>query len=129
MSGLIPDPPALDPADWRPLVAAHTATGLYGGCVMCPDGTYDWFDLTLADLPPVVDRTGTPTDQVALHARCIPALIEHWGTLTGTDPGAGDSPTAPDVAPGAGVPPTDPFPSRRPRRAPMGVYAQHWGNT
>lgn len=127
MTGLIPDPPDGDPRDWTSRVAAHTATGIYGGCVMCADGTYDWFDLTLADLPPVVDRTGTPTDQVALHPRCVPVLVEHWRTLAGEAPCAGDSPTAPDVAPGAGGPTTDLFPSRPARRAPMGVYAQHWG--
>lgn len=130
MSGLIPDPPPSDPRDWAALVGANMATGVYGGCVMCPDGTYDWWDLTESDLPPVVDRTGTPTDQVPLHLRCVPALITYWGSILGTGPGAGDGPTeAPDsAAPSAGAAPTDPFTRARPSRARTGAYARRGGD-
>lgn len=129
MSGLIPDPPPGDVLDWDALVRAHMARGVYGGCVMCPDGAYDWWDLTLTDLPPVVDRTGTPTDQVALHPRCVPALVEHWSNITGTGPGVGDDLVeAPDSAPDAGTKPTnDLFESERPSRARVGAYARRGG--
>lgn len=127
MSGLIPDPPPGDPADWGPRVRAYMATGVYGGCVMCPDGGYEWWDLTAANLPPVVDRTGTLTDQVALHPRCVATLLAYWASLSDpSDLGAGDSPEAPDSAPGAEVPPSDdPFRrERRPARARVGAYAR-----
>ena len=130
MIGLVPDPPPSDSADWPALVGAYLATGVYGGCVMCPDGGYTWFDLTLADLPPVVDRTGTLTDQVPLHPRCIRALVEHWRMILGlSDSGPGDAAEAPDSLPGAGVRPTQPIEWSRPARARVGAYARRGGVT
>ena len=130
MSGLIPDPPPGEPDDWAPVVLANIAFGIYGGCVMCPEGTYDWFDLTLADLPPVVDRTGTPTDQVAIHLRCVPDLVAYWTMLTTSDPDVGDRPETPRSVPDVGVLTTDdPFErERRPARARVGAYARRGGS-
>lgn len=124
MSGLIPDPPPGDPRDWPSIVRANMRTGVYGGCVMCPDGGYEWWDLTLSDLPPVVDRTGTPTDQVSLHPRCVPSLTDHWAMVLGIGPGAGDDLEAPDSTPGAGTTPTEFARERRPARARVGAYAR-----
>lgn len=129
VSGLIPDPPPGDPADWAPVVLANMAFGIYGGCVMCPEGTYDWWDLTLSDLPPVVDRTGTPTDQVAIHPRCVTDLIAHWTTVSAPDPDVGAPLETPRSVPDVGVPAIDdPFErEHRPSRARVGAYARRGG--
>ena len=85
----LPDPPLVDGELIAPVViSVHMARGGCGRCVMCPELSWDWWDLSLTGLPPVSDRSGALTDQVALHPRCIPLLIAHWGMLL--DPSSSD---------------------------------------
>lgn len=122
---LIPDPPLVDgELIAEAVIIANTARGGCGRCVPCGESTWQWWDLSLTGLPPVTDRTGTPTDQVPLHTRCIPELMSVWRKMSDpADPDAGDvaDDTHAPGEPGAGVRPAVP---PQQRRRPTGAYAR-----
>lgn len=117
---LIPDPPLVDGELLDPaIVRVYMARGGAGRCVMCPDVTWDWWDLSLTGLPPVTDRTGTLTDQVPLHPRCIPDLYARWAMICSpADPGVGEAAVSPDAGD---------RPPAAARRRPTGAYARRAG--
>lgn len=122
---LLPDPP-LDPDGEliaEAVIVVYTARGGCGRCVQCGEATWQWWDLSLTGLPPVTDRTGTPTDQVPLHTRCVSDLRVRWRKmLDPADPDAGD---VADDAPAPGVPDVGVLPEPPPvRRRPTGAYAR-----
>lgn len=115
---LIPGPPFDEDGQLitEAVIHAYTARGGCGGCAMCGESTWDWWDLSLTGLPPVTDRTGTLTDQLPLHPRCRADLVARWRTLLDpADLDAGDDahPGLPDVE----VRPTI-------ARRPTGAYAR-----
>jgi hypothetical protein len=122
---VIPPPPLDERGRLRvgsTLILANLRGGAVGVCVVCTELVWRWWDLTLCDMPPVVDRDGQLTDQVALHPRCVVALLDYWWSMLHEDSGD-EGPDAPDApaTPVAGV--------RRPqaesgRRAPTGAYAR-----
>jgi len=92
------------------LICAFLAHGLTGRCVMCGQSTVRWWDLSRAAIPPVIDATGTPTDQLPLHAACVPTLIEQWAARLESE--------------GCGVAAPETGAATRTTRAPVGAYAR-----
>lgn len=106
------------------VITGYTAKGAYGLCVMCGRGCYDWWDLSLTGVEPVTDRTGTLTDQVALHGSCIRDLRAHWASID--DPAAPVS-ADPDPADGGRIqqsPDLEPAPDVPAPRRRTGAYAR-----
>lgn len=69
------------------VLIAFIARGCYGACVMCHTMCYDWLDMAeIEGLEPIVDDHGYLTDQLSLHPKCVPALLEHWAMLLSGDP-------------------------------------------
>lgn len=104
---VIPPPPVADGDPARLAVTSADldgalASGVYGTCCLCQHGGTRWLDLSALGLAPVVDQTGTLTDQVALHRPCIAGLIGHWTSMLGAGPG--DDEPGPSTATGGGEP-------------------------
>lgn len=122
---LLPRPP-LDDAGalrlnrWQ--ITAHLAQGPFGVCTMCAGSVWRWWDLTLCDMPPIVDRYGQLTDQVPLHPGCVDELLAEWASMLDEDSGGDEDAVSPDAAPAR--PATGVLATSERRRAPSGAYAR-----